>query len=119
MKVKPVVHGETDVSLTVELKVRALTGASANGVPVIGNREYSGSINLKNEQSAVVAGQITQSDQRSLSGIPGLGQVPVVGRTADSNTTQKDSNELLVVITPHIISLAEAPESEIWMTGVK
>jgi len=119
LKVKPVVHGETDVSLTVELKVRALTGASANGVPVIGNREYSGSINLKNEQSAVVAGQITQSEQRSLSGIPGLGQVPVVGRTADSNTTQKDSNELLVVITPHIISLAEAPESEIWMTGVK
>jgi len=119
LKVKPVVHAETDVSLTVELKVRALTGASANGVPVIGNREYSGSINLKNEQSAVVAGQITQSEQRSLSGIPGLGQVPVVGRTADSNTTQKDSNELLVVITPHIISLAEAPESEIWMTGVK
>src|SRR5882762_6950189 len=119
LKVKPVVHGETDVSLTVELKVRALTGASANGVPVIGNREYSGSINLKNEQSAVVAGQITQSEQHSLSGIPGLGQVPVVGRTANSNTTQKDSNELLVVITPHIISIAEAPESEIWMTGVK
>jgi Flp pilus assembly secretin CpaC len=119
LKVKPVVHGETDVSLTVELKVRALTGASSNGVPVIGNREYSGSINLKNEQSAVVAGQITQSEQRSLSGIPGVGQIPGLTQIASSNTKQKDTNELLVVITPHIISIADAQSSEIWMTGVK
>jgi type II secretory pathway component HofQ len=119
LKVKPVVHGETDVSLTVEMKVRALTGASANGVPVIGNREYSGSINLKNEQSAVVAGQITQSDQRSLSGIPGVGSVPGLNQVAASNSKEKDYNELLVVITPHIISIADTPESEIWMTGVK
>jgi general secretion pathway protein D len=119
LKVKPVVHGETDVSLTVELKVRALTGASANGVPVIGNREYSGSINLKNEQSAVVAGQVTQSDQHSLSGIPGVGQIPALSPVVNSNTKQNDESEMLVVITPHILSIADAPDSEIWMTGVK
>jgi hypothetical protein len=119
LKVKPVVHGETDVSLAVELKVRALTGASSNGVPVIGNREYSGSINLKNEQSAVVAGQITQSDQSSLSGIPGVGQVPPLSPVVNSNSKQKDESEMLVVITPHIISIADTPSSEIWMTGVK
>jgi general secretion pathway protein D len=119
LKIKPVVHGETDVSLTVEMKVRALTGASANGVPVIGNREYSGSINLKDDQSAVVAGQITQSEQRSLSGIPGVGQIPALSTAANSNTKEKDYNELLVVITPHIISVADAPDSVIWMTGVK
>jgi Flp pilus assembly secretin CpaC len=88
-------------------------------VPVIGNREYSGSINLKNEQSAVVAGQITQSDQSSLSGIPGLGQVPPLSPVVNSNSKQKDESEMLVVITPHIISIADTPSSEIWMTGVK
>src|SRR5207302_1517720 len=35
LKVKPVVHGDTDVSMNIELKVRSLTVASANGVPVI------------------------------------------------------------------------------------
>jgi general secretion pathway protein D len=119
LKVKPVIHGETDVSLAVELKVRALTGASSNGVPVIGNREYSGSINLKNEQSAVVAGQLTESDTHSLSGIPGVGQVPALSPVVNSNSKQKDESEMLVVITPHIISIANTPESEIWMTGVK
>ena len=119
LKVKPVVHGDTDVSLNIELKVRSLTGASTNGVPVIGNREYTGSINVKNDQGAVVAGQITKTEQRSLSGIPGLGQIPVLKTLTASNTKEDDEDEMLVVITPHIVSMAETQDSEIWMTGVK
>jgi general secretion pathway protein D len=119
LKVKPSVHGDSDVSMNIELKVRSLTGASTNGVPVIGNREYTGSINVKNDQAAVVAGQITLTEQRSLSGIPGIGQVPVLSRAVASNTNEKDEDEMLVVITPHIINMAETQSSEIWMTGVK
>jgi hypothetical protein len=119
LKVKPVVHGVSDVSLNVELKVRALTGASSNGVPVIGNREYTGSINLMNEQSAVVAGQISQSETRSASGIPGIGHIPGAALVVNSNSKQKDVNELLVVITPHIISSADQQSSEIWMPPTK
>jgi tetratricopeptide (TPR) repeat protein len=119
LKVKPVVHGDTDVSMNIELKVRSLTGASANGVPVIGNREYTGSINVKNDQGAVVAGQVTSTEQRSLSGIPGLGQIPILKTVTASNTKENDEDEMLVVITPHIISMAETQDEEIWMTGVK
>lgn len=119
LKVKPVVHGDSDVSMNIELKVRSLTGASANGVPVIGNREYTGSINVKNDQGAVVAGQITSTEQRSLGGIPGLGQIPILKTVTASNTKENDEDEMLVVITPHIISMAETQDQEIWMTGVK
>jgi len=119
LKVKPAIHGESDVSMNIELKVRSLTGASANGVPVIGNREYTGSINVMNDQSAVIAGQITSTEQRSLSGIPGLAQIPLLNRATASNTHENDEDEMLVVVTPHIIRLSETQESEIWMTGVK
>lgn len=119
MKVKPVVHGDTDVSLNVEIKVRALTGASANGVPVIGNREYSGSINVKDDQAAVVAGQVTETEQRSMSGIPGIGQFPLLTRAVSLHTNEKDEDEMLIVITPHIISMAETHDSEIWMSTSK
>jgi general secretion pathway protein D len=119
LKVKPYIHGESDVSLTVDMKVRSLSGASVNGQPVIGNRQYTGSINVKNEQAAVVAGEISSTEQRSLSGIPGVGQFPVLNRAVATNTKEKDSSEFLVVITPHIIRLAETPDSMIWMTGIK
>jgi general secretion pathway protein D len=107
------------VSLNLEIKVRSLTGVSANGVPVIGNREYTGSINVKDDQPAVVAGQITQTEQRSLSGIPGVGQLPLLTRAVAANTKEKDEDEMLIVVTPHIISMAETPNSEIWLSGVK
>jgi type II secretory pathway component GspD/PulD (secretin) len=120
LKVKPSVHGDSDVSMNMEIKVRSLTGASTNGVPVIGNREYTGSINVRNDQAAVVAGQITSTEQRSLSGIPGIGQFPVLSRAAASNSNEKDESEMLIIVTPHIISMAEGQSSsEIWMTGVK
>jgi type II secretory pathway component GspD/PulD (secretin) len=119
MKVKPAVHGDTDVSLTVDLKVRSLTGTSVNGVPILGNREYTGSINVKNEQSAVMAGYITTTEQRSMSGVPGLGQVPGLNRAVNTNTTEKDEDEMVIVVTPHIISMAEGQDSELWVTGVK
>jgi Flp pilus assembly secretin CpaC len=54
-----------------------------------------------------------------LSGIPGIGQVPPLSPVVNSNSKQKDESEMLVVITPHIISIADTPSSEIWMTGVK
>ncbi len=44
LKAKPAIHGNRDVSLTLELQVRSLTGQSANGVPVLSNQEYKGSI---------------------------------------------------------------------------
>ena len=59
VKAKPTIHGNGDVSLQLELQVRSLTGQSANGVPVISNQEYKGSINLQDGEPAVVAGEVT------------------------------------------------------------
>ncbi len=70
-------------------------------MPIIANREYKGSITLQDGQSAVVAGAISRSDQRSLSGIPLLG-VPV----PDGVNSEVDEDELLMVITPHVLNLA-------------
>jgi len=75
-KAKPVIHGDREVSLTLELQVRSLTGQSSNGAPVISNQEYKGSIRLRDGEPAVVAGEITTNDQRSMSGIPAVAAIP-------------------------------------------
>ena len=80
MKAKPTIHGDGSVSLALELQVRSLTGQSNNGVPVISNREYKGSINLKDGEPAVVAGEVSTTDTRSMNGIPGLGAVPGINQ---------------------------------------
>jgi len=117
IKAKPMVNGSSDVSLQLELQFRSLQGQSINGVPVISNREYKGSINLMDGEPAVVAGSVSHSEQRSMSGIPGLGAVPGLNKVMTTNSKQEDDDELLIVITPRVTSRgAREQSSEVWMT---
>jgi general secretion pathway protein D len=116
LKAKPVVHGNGDVSMTVSLQVRSLTGQSSNGVPVISNREYQGSINLKDGEPAVLAGQVSRSDTLSMSGIPGLGFIPGLNQAMVNNTRQEDDDELMIIVTPHVLSNFERSTQEIWIS---
>ncbi|MBV9181613.1 MAG: hypothetical protein JO356_09890, partial [Acidobacteria bacterium] len=69
IKAKPSISPLNDIALQLDINLRALSGASINGVPVIGNREYQGSITLVDGEPAVVAGQVTHSETLALSGI--------------------------------------------------
>jgi len=116
LKAKPTVHGDGTVTMQFEMQVRSLTGASSNGVPVIQNREFNGSINLRDGEPAVVAGEISITDQLSLSGIPGYGFLPGLNQIAASNTKEEDDDELMIVITPHIISDVNRNNSTIYIS---
>lgn len=116
LKAKPAIHGNGDVSLALELQVRSLTGQSANGVPVLANEEYKGSIRLRDGEPAVVAGEITTNDQRSMSGIPGIAAIPGLNWAATDNTRMKEDDELLIVITPHVTANRDLATDEIWVS---
>jgi general secretion pathway protein D len=117
VQVKPAIHGNNEVSLQLELQVRSLTGQSSNGVPVISNQEYKGSINLKDGEPAAVAGQVTLTEQRSLAGIPGFGFLPGLNQVAAENTRDDEQDELIIVVTPHVLANNERISSEIWLSG--
>src|SRR5262249_19574709 len=104
LKAKPVVSRDSDVRLQLEMQFRSLKGQSINGVPVISNREYKGSITLMDGEPAVIAGSVSHTEQRSMNGIPGLGAVPGLNKIMTTNTKEIDDDELLVVITPHVVS---------------
>ena len=116
IKVKPTIHGNGDVSMQLELQVRSLTGQSNDGVPVISNREYKGSINLRDGEPAVVAGQVSRTEQRSLSGLPGLGFLPGLNQVMTNNTLQENDDELMIIITPHVVANTIRDTPEIWIS---
>ena len=115
LKLKPVVQGNGEVSMSVEMQMRSLTGASANGVPVIANQEYHGSIRLRDGEPAVVAGQITTNDVRSMAGIPAVADIPGLNLALTDNTRQKEYDELLIMITPHVVANRGLTTDEIWL----
>ena len=114
-KVKPVVYTSSVVGLAFEMDFRTLAGQSLNGVPVIANREYKGSITLVDGEPAVVAGSLSQSEQLSMTGIPGLGLVPGINQIMTTNSKTEDVDELLLVITPHVIDASRGQSVEVWL----
>ena len=106
LKATPIIHSNADVSLKIDLNIRTLGDQTVNGIPIILNQEYVGSITLKNEESGVVAGLISKSDANSLAGYPFLSRVPGLTYASSLHSKNVNNDELLVVMTPHIVRMA-------------
>lgn len=116
IKAKPAISPNYTIGLQLELQLRSLAGQSDNGIPVIANRSVKSVINLENGEPAIVASSMTISEMKLLTGIPGLSQIPGLKNALSSTTNAEDRDELLIVITPHIVSLDAPESSEVWLT---
>jgi tetratricopeptide (TPR) repeat protein len=116
LKAKPLVHNNADVALELDMEFRTLGTTVTNGIPDILNREYKGGILLKNGEQAAVAGMITKSDEKSLNGLPLFSGIPGFSVLTGESSKQEEDDELLILITPHVLLDPERPESpEIWI----
>lgn len=102
LKATPQVHGNV-ISLDYELTLRSLGATQSNGLPIVTNREMKGTISTEDGEPVVIAGLVAKSEMASLSGIPLVSMLPVLGKAFSEETKQKTYDELLVVITPHIV----------------
>jgi general secretion pathway protein D len=105
LKVTPHMHGEEGVTLAVDTKFELLTGSSVNGIPIIGQRQTTGQVRLVNGEWAVVAGIMGSTDSKSDSGFWGLAQIPLLGHLFRQTATDKEHEDLLIAIRPHLLSL--------------
>ena len=116
LKAKPAIYNDSDIALELEVEIRTLGSSVTNGIPDILNREFKGGILVKEGEPAVVAGMVTKSDQRSLSGLPLFSSLPALGALTSQRTKQDEEDELLILITPHVIRSPERTETpEIWL----
>lgn len=106
LKATPQVR-QNDVMLNLEFQIRALGTTSVNGQPIITNREYKGVISAPDGEPVVIGGIVTKNEMRGLSGIPLISYAPGIGRAFSTESKQNDQQELLVVVTPHIVRASE------------
>ena len=72
-------------------------------IPGISTRRVQTEIELESGQSFVIAGLIDNQTSESLSKIPGIGSIPILGKLFQSKTINRSNNELLVIVTPEIV----------------
>ncbi|MDI3256085.1 MAG: hypothetical protein QJR10_15095 [Bacillota bacterium] len=102
LKVRPAIEDEHTIRLHVDLQLSALSGASLNSIPVLSHEQYSGTLSVHTEQSALVASLLSRQQEREVLGFPGLSGLSALDSAADHQNTIS-RKELVVIITPHIL----------------
>jgi type II secretory pathway component GspD/PulD (secretin) len=105
VKATPLIHPDQSVTLKLELQLRSLGASTVNGIPIINNRQYSGTITAKAGESSVIAGIMDEEDSRMVNGWPFLARVPGLAWASSQHDKNVNNVDLLVVITPHILRL--------------
>jgi len=108
IEITPRVHPDGDISLKGTVDVSQITGTSNIGginQPVIGQKKTEIDVRLKEGEQNILAGLIERTDTKNINGIPGLGEVPLMGYLFSDNSHEVEEDETLIVMTPHILRL--------------
>ncbi len=104
--ITPKVHAGREVTLKVSMDISSVTGQSNIGgisQPVIGQRKIEHEIRLKEGEVNILGGILEDQDIRSLSGIPGLAQIPILKYFFAQSNVEHKENEIVFALIPHII----------------
>jgi len=116
VEVTPRVHPNRDVSLKVQIEVSSVSNFQPIGgiqQPVISQRKIAHEIRLKEGESSILAGLITKTETKQLNGWPGLAHVPILRHLFSDDNRSSDDDEVLMILTPHIVRMPEWTKSNL------
>jgi general secretion pathway protein D len=105
--ITPRTHHDDDVTLTLNIAVTSISGTGFGGLPTFGNREIKGTFRLRDGETNMLAGLIRDDERQSLNGIPGLSDIPVVGRLFAHTVKSTEQTDIILTLTPHIIRVLD------------
>lgn len=105
----PTVLGDKVISLLIEPEVSSLdptASVTINGlvIPGLQTRRASTTVELRDGESFAIAGLLRRDFQTTVKQLPILGSIPIIGTLFRSSSFQKGDTELLIVVTPHLVS---------------
>jgi general secretion pathway protein D len=111
--ITPRTHHDDDVTLLLNVAVTNISGTGFGGLPTFGNREIKTQIRLRDGETNLLAGLIRDDERRAVDGIPGLSDLPGVGRIFGHTTRTAQQTDIVLTLTPHIVRLLDLTESDL------
>jgi general secretion pathway protein D len=111
--ITPRIHMDSSVSLAMKISVTSISGIGFGGLPTFGNREISTEIRLKDGETNMLAGLIRDDDRKLVEGIPGVSDLPLVGRLFAHNRNTRDQTDVILMLTPHIVRVLDLSEEDL------
>jgi general secretion pathway protein D len=109
MEITPTIHSDNEVTLDMKVNISSVGKINVqSNIPEIGTRETKTILRLKNGETNILSGLTKEEERVSKTHLPILSDIPLLGLVFDvifgSTTTQKISSEIIMSVTPTIIS---------------
>ena len=111
--ITPRTHHDGEVSLALKILVSSISGTGFGGLPTFGNREISTVIRLRDGETNLLAGLIRDDERQVLEGIPGLSDIPLVGRLFSHSRSQTQESDIVLTLTPRIVRVLDLSEDDL------
>ena len=111
--ITPRTHHDDEVSLALKIEVSAISGTGYGGLPTFANRSINTVIRLRDGETNLLAGLIRDDERRVLAGVPGLVDLPIVGRLFAHNKKETQETDIVMTLTPRIVRVLELTEEDL------
>jgi general secretion pathway protein D len=111
--ITPRTHHDDEVSLALKIEVSSISGAGFGGLPTFGNRYISTVIRLRDGETNLLAGLIRDDERRVLSGIPGLSDLPIIGKMFAHTRRETQETDIVLTLTPRIVRVLDLTEEDL------
>jgi len=111
--ITPRTHHDDEVTLTLRIEVSSISGTGFGGLPTFGNRTINTVIRLRDGETNLLAGLIRDDERQVLQGIPGLSDLPLVGRLFAHTRTETQETDIVLTLTPRIIRVLDLDENDL------
>jgi len=114
LEIEPDIYLHDDVAMKVALEVsnivKEIRSSSGTLAYQIGTRNASSLLQLKDGETQILAGLINDEDRLTSNKVPGLGDLPLIGRLFSSNRNDRQKTEIVLSITPHLVRGVRRPQ---------
>jgi type II secretory pathway component GspD/PulD (secretin) len=102
LKATPTIQRSGQISLSMDLKIEALSGSTNDGNPVLNNRQFTSGLTIGDGESVLMVSNVSKTELKAMTGIPGLSELPGFQMPTEENV-ERDSDQLVVMVTAHIV----------------
>jgi general secretion pathway protein D len=111
--ITPRVHHDGDVTLELKLDVSAVGPAGFQGLPTFVSRVVTSTIRLADGETNLLAGLILDNERYGLTGVPGVADIPFIGRLFARNQEDASQTDIVMTLTPHVLRRPEITEEDL------
>ena len=111
--ITPRTHHDDEVSLALKIDVSSISGTGFGNLPTFASRAISTVIRLRDGETNLLAGLIRDDERHVLEGVPGLSDLPVLGRLFAHTRKETLETDIVLTLTPHIIRVLDLTEDDL------